>query len=71
MADYLRTLPVHPSQKETLTTADYADFTMQIRPTADFVSELISRGDGIEVLEPAELRDRMAKTISSILKRYE
>lgn len=71
MADYLRTLPVHPSQKETLTTADYADFTMQIRPTADFVSELISRGDGIEVLEPAELRDRMAKTISAILKRYE
>ena len=68
--DYLRTLPLHHSQREISETAHYADFSYDIRPTADFLGELLSYGDGIEVLEPQDLREKMRQQIAEILKRY-
>ena len=69
-ANYLRTLPLHHSQCEIATTEQYADFAFDIRPTADFLAELLSHGDGIEVLEPAHVRQRMREMIARNLKRY-
>jgi hypothetical protein len=70
MPNYLRTLPLHHSQCEINTTEQYADFAFDIRPTADFLAELLSHGDGIEVLEPVELRQEMRSLIAQSLKRY-
>ena len=41
-----------------------------IRPTADFLGQLLSHGAGIEVLEPLELRQKMRGLIEESLKRY-
>ena len=68
--DYLRTLPLHASQREIATTEGYTDFSFDIRPTADFLGQLLSHGDGIEVLEPADLREKMRQLIANNLKRY-
>ena len=68
--DYIRTLPLHASQCEIASTDMYADFSYDLRPTADFVGTLLSHGDGIEVLEPLELREKMKKMIAENLKRY-
>jgi hypothetical protein len=68
--NYLRTLPLHHSQQEIATTPDYADFSLDIRPTADFLGQLLSHGNGIEVLEPLELREKMRQLIAENLKRY-
>ena len=68
--NYLRTLPLHHSQREIATTPDYADFSLDIRPTADFLGQLLSHGNGIEVLEPLELREKMRQMIAETLKRY-
>ena len=35
-ANYLRSLPLHPSQEETERNADYSIFTLKVRPTFDF-----------------------------------
>ena len=67
---YLRTLPLHHSQRELVSTPDYTDFSFDLRPTADFLGQLLSQGDGIEVLEPLELRQKMREMIASSLKRY-
>lgn len=56
---YLRTLPLHPSQKEIYTCDDYADFELHLRPTYDFCMELLRVGCMIEVLEPQSLRQQM------------
>ncbi len=69
--NYLRTLPLHRSQCEMTSTADYTDFAFDLRPTADFLGQLLSHGDGIEVLEPLELRERMRQLITENLKRYD
>ena len=68
--NYLRTLPLHHSQREIATTDHYTDFSFDIRPTADFLGELLSYGDGLEVLEPADLRQKMRQLIADNLKRY-
>lgn len=68
--DYIRTLPLHASQCEIASTDMYADFSYDLRPTADFVGTLLSHGDGIEVLEPLDLREKMKKMIADNLKRY-
>ena len=70
MPNYLRTLPLHHSQRELTSTPDYTDFSYDIRPTSDFLGELLRHSEGIEVLEPLELRERMRQMIANTLKRY-
>ena len=69
--NYLRTLPLHHSQRELASTPDYTDFSFDIRPTVDFLGQLLSQGDGIEVLEPQDLRQKMKDMIAESLKRYQ
>lgn len=53
---YLRSLPLHSSQKEVERGPQYSIFTYYIRPTIDFVQELLSLGESAEVLDPLPLR---------------
>ena len=74
-ADYLRTLPLHHSQREVhqgdgSQGAAYADFSFDIRPTRDFVGELLSRDEGLEVLEPVSLRQQVEELIGRMAARY-
>ena len=69
-ANYFRTLPLHQSQREVATTADYTDFSFDIRPTADFIGELLSFDSGLEVLEPKELRHQFQQQVETMLQRY-
>ena len=68
--NYLRTLPLHHSQKEVNTTSDYADFEFYLRPTFDFRQELLSQCSEVEVLKPAKLREDMKEMIEKMLERY-
>ena len=70
MPNYLRTLPLHHSQRELYSTPDYADFSFDIRPTSDFLGELLRHSDGIEVLEPLDVREKMRQMLAETLKRY-
>ena len=70
MPNYLRTLPLHQSQRELTSTPDYTDFSFDIRPTSDFLGELLRHSEGIEVLEPLDLREKMRQMIVETLKRY-
>ena len=68
--NYLRTLPLHQSQRELTSTEHYTDFSYDIRPTSDFLAQLLSQGSGLEVLEPQELREKMRSLIAENLARY-
>jgi predicted DNA-binding transcriptional regulator YafY len=52
-------------------TDDYTDFAFDIRPTADFIGELLSHDEGLEVLEPASLRQQLQQRVESMLQRYD
>ena len=68
--NYLRTLPLHSSQKELNSCSDYADFELYLRPTFDFRQELLSQGDEVEILQPESFREEMKSLLEKMLKRY-
>ena len=70
-SDYVRTLPLHGSQKELRRTDEYTDYEYDIRPTNDFINELFSYTDGLEVLEPLDLRNKVLEKLKNMVKRYE
>ena len=69
-ANYLRSLPLHHTQKELVQTADYSIFSVEVRPTFDFRQELLWNGDAIQVVEPLWLRQEMAKTVQRMRDNY-
>ena len=68
---YLRDLTLHHSQREINTTEEYSDFELNLKPTADFKAQLMSRGQWIEILEPQSLADEIVEWHKNALKRYE
>lgn len=70
-ADYWRSCPLHPSQQEIETGKDYALFSLKVVTDAwEFVQELLSRGDRIEVLKPVSLRKEITRVIEGMKGRY-
>lgn len=69
-AKYLRTLPLHHSQEETVGDG-YSIFSYRLRLTSDLVNELLSFGPSIEVMSPPELRAMMAESLGKSLALYE
>ena len=69
-ANYLRSLPLHHSQKELEHTDDHTLFSYYLRPSFDLVQELLSMGETVEVLEPASLRSEMERIGKEIVKRH-
>lgn len=67
---YLRTLPLHHSQKETITNDKFSVFQYYLVPTKDFVFELLSHGAFFEVLEPASLRETMKENALKMAELY-
>ena len=69
-ANYLRSLPLHPSQKELVRTGEYSIFSVEVRPTFDFQQELLWNGDAVEVMEPLWLRKEMAGMVKRMWNNY-
>ena len=69
MANLLRTLPLHHSQRELESADGHTDFAIDIRPSIDFISELMSKADGLDVLEPASLKEKMRSIMEEALRR--
>ncbi len=67
---YLRSLPVHHSQREINSNEEYTDFSLHLVPTFDFIQELLLHRDQLEVLLPQSLRDEMARIIHNMLNHY-
>lgn len=68
--DYLRSLPLHWTQQETEQHSDYSIFEMRLAPTYDFIQELLSMGEEVEVLSPDYVTEEMKWRISEMMARY-
>lgn len=67
---YLRSLPLHDSQRETTTTSEYSIFEYDLKPTYDFEQEILSHREDFEVLKPIFLRDRIKAVVQNMYKQY-
>lgn len=69
-SNYLRSLPLHHSQKEIEKTDDYSIFKLRLCPEYDFQQEILSQTPEIEVLEPEWLRKEISEKLSVSIKKY-
>ena len=67
---YLRTLPLHHSQKETAKGKDFSLFELNLDITEDFIMELRSYGPLLEIVEPAFLRERLKQDAEKLTELY-
>ena len=68
---YLRDLPLHHTQRELCSTPEHTDFELTLRPSADFITPLLSRGAAIRVLSPQWLADAVKQAHLDAIARYE
>ena len=68
--NYMRTLPLHPTQREIFACDDYADFELKLRPTYDFYMKLMSFGNMMKVLEPKNLQEEICKWVENTIEMY-
>ena len=69
-ANYLRSLILHQTQKEIERTDEYSIFRVRLRPTYDFLQEILSMGNDVEVLEPSEFRDEIVEIVKQMWDKY-
>ena len=69
-SNYMRSLPLHPSQKEVERGDEYSVFELRLCPEFDFQQEILSQTPDIEVLEPQWLREEIAEKAKVLWKKY-
>jgi proteasome accessory factor B len=67
---YIKSLPLHHSQKEL--NSDESEYRVELflQPTYDFVMELLSIGAEVKVIEPESLKKEMIEKLEATLMRY-
>jgi len=68
-APYVRTKPLHPSQK-TEQKGDKLLVTIQVIPNYELESLILSFGENVKVIEPIILREKIIKHIKSSSENY-
>lgn len=69
-ANYLRTLPIHESQRETERNEDYSIFRYFLVINYEFIQELRTHGAALKVLEPQWLANQMKDESEQITALY-
>ena len=69
--EYLRSVPLHPSQREIATNGnESSDFEYYLNLTPELTGKLLSKGDWVEVIEPKELREKIKEQAQAIAELY-
>ena len=69
-AKYLKTLPLHASQRIVSEDDNFTIFSYDIRPTFDFKQKIISYMGNVEVIEPISFREEIKFEIERMIKVY-
>lgn len=68
--NYLRSVPIHPSQEEIDTQLDYSLFRIFVRPSYDLVQHLLWNREHIEVISPVAFREEIMDVLRKMMGRY-
>ncbi len=69
-AKYIKSLPLHHSQKIMSETTENSIFELYLYPTYDFIMELLSIGEKVKVLAPESLKNEMINKLEMTIKQY-
>ena len=71
--NYIEEVPLHDSQQKVKESKDgmFREYTLTVRPSRDFLQELLWHGRNIIVLKPESLRLEMIGILKDMTKSYE
>ena len=71
--NYIEEVPLHESQQKVKESKDgmFREYTLAVRPSRDFLQELLWHGRNIIVLKPESLRLEMIGILKDMTKSYE
>ena len=71
--NYIEEVQLHESQQKVKESKDgmYREYTLTVRPSRDFLQELLWHGRNIIVLKPENLRQEMIGILKDMTKSYE
>ena len=69
-ADYIKSLPLHYSQKIILENDKEFRVELFLSPTYDFIMEILSMGKEVKVVEPNVLKEKIKIILKETLKNY-
>lgn len=69
-AKYLKSLPIHPSQKIHKETKENCWLELFVHPTNEFIMTLFKYNSSIEVIKPKWLRTEMKNRTTEMLEKY-
>lgn len=69
-ANYIRTLPLHWSQKEILTNEQEVRFEYFILTNYELLQKILSYGDAVKVLQPKSLQKQHQEMLKGALAHY-
>lgn len=67
---YIQTKPIHGSQKARETDSAYTIVSLTLVPNYELESLILSYGEGVEILKPKSLRDKIKKRINLLNNNY-
>lgn len=68
--DYIRSLPLHPTQQEYETGPNSAKFSIFAQPNSDQIKELLRYGEDVAVLTPKWFRDKFREIANNMSYHY-
>ena len=69
-AKYIKSLPLHPSQQLIFEDAKEVRFKLFVKPTFDFMMEILSYGPDVEILEPSYVREELKNKLNKTITKY-
>ncbi len=69
-ADYLRSLPLHRSQRELSSDQESATFEWHVRPNFEFYQAVLAQADQLEILEPHSVRQTLKHFVEVLIDYY-
>jgi predicted DNA-binding transcriptional regulator YafY len=67
---YIKSLPLHSSQKEIVNNEKEYRIALMLHPTYDFIMEILSLGREVKVLEPESLKEEIITVLKDTLLKY-
>ncbi len=69
--EYIKSFPLHDSQKVVTENETSCIFEMYLQPTYDFMQEILSYGKEVKVLEPQQLIDDIKNQLIASIEQYQ
>lgn len=68
---YIKSLPLHESQEILIDNEEEVRIKLFVYPTFDFIMEILSHGDKVLVIKPANLINQLLKVYRKAIAQYD